>query len=73
MQVFPVQPFVKVLTSVGGKLESILSPEGIAIQDVFKIKDYNSTIEQEQFKKGISFSDFIAYLSDYITTNSKSC
>lgn len=59
--------FIKVLTSVGDKLESIHSPEGIAIQDVFKIKDYSSTIEQEQFKQGTDFNSFIAYLTDYLT------
>ncbi|KAA6328513.1 hypothetical protein EZS27_022604 [termite gut metagenome] len=58
------KPFIKVLTSVGDKLESIVPPIGIVEDDIFHIEDYNSTIEQKQFEKGIDFDKFIEQLKN---------
>lgn len=56
------KPFIKVLTSVGDKLESITPPVGIAEDEIFYIEDYSSTIEQKHFERGCDFDYFIEQL-----------
>lgn len=56
------KPFIKVLTSVGDKLELIVPPTGIAEDEIFHIEDYSSTIEQKHFERGCDFDVFIKYL-----------
>lgn len=56
------KPFIKVLTSVGNKLESITPPLGIEKDEIFYIEDYSSTIEQKHFERGCDFDYFIEQL-----------
>lgn len=56
------KPFIKILTSVGDKLEAIVPPEGVAADEIFYIEDYSSTIEQKHFEKGCDFDCFVEQL-----------